>query len=98
MLRIANFSNWWVVTKSAHCFCCHGDIIEVVLRDVVDKREFLNKFRQFKLSTNSSLIKEATDILRTSHLYKKMRKKCGENNRGRDVTDMRFYDFLSPTI
>jgi len=75
-----------------------GGIIEVVLIDVVDKREFLNKLLQFKLSTNICLIKEATDILRTSPLYKKMPKKCGENNRGRDVIDMRFYDFLSPTI
>jgi hypothetical protein len=66
--------------------------------DVVDKREFLNYLLQFNLSTNISLIMEATDILRMSQIYKMKPKKCGENNRGRDVTDMRVYDFLLPMI
>ena len=52
MLRIANFSNWRVVTKSAYCFGCHGVIIELVLIEIVDKRKFLNKLLQFNLSTN----------------------------------------------
>lgn len=60
----------------------------------MDKREFLNKLLQFNLSTIFFLIKEATDILRKSNLYKKMPNKCGENNRGRNVIDMRFYDFF----
>ena len=64
----------------------------------MDKREFLNKLSHFNLRTNIYLIKEVKDILRKSNLYKKKPKKCDKNNRGRDVIDMRFYDYLLPTI